>query len=982
MNVKGEHTISWSIRPEKKSINFGIFKHPGAGLAPTPSLQSSTFELPPTPGLRPEDAAQEPNPSRNASSNAIEKLKNSGLRLISWYGTCEANKVSSGTYDVAKIDGGNYALVFDNTFAKSFAKSATFVLLTYPTDSPPQSNHHKHHIQTGSSESTTSLKDALSTRKGPLKKESSDTVPQLSISNSVREGVGELRNPKDEIVEPGNSPNFFTGILHKRRRKKHQGWARRFFSLDYASSTLSYYQNRHSQAVRGAVPLALAAVGANAKTRQISIDSGAEIWHLKAANPKDFLAWKNALEVARNSASPATPAAASRLDIQGRRSSVAPLNLDEEREWIRVSEIADRIGASRDAARALAKDTDPKYHPLETLQPPPRIDSNPISTTSSTSGSPSEQSLNGGFFNGSERKAFWKRKPSSDARPMPGMYRSVSATPSTKSLSNAHSVSLRTSSFAPENKSLPSHPEEENLHDRCMNLLRDLDSVAAEMSVLISENRRRRAPPRPFPVSRHSIDTQGSGDIFFDAEGMNDSQLLDIHHESDEDGDDEVHSIASDADTSASESEEPGVTSEDHSRVRKANPLFPSKPESLTPLPAEKTKRRDTIRPPTVSPPSLVGFFRKNVGKDLSTISMPVTSNEPISLLQRLSEVLEYSDLLDAAAIKSRSSNERLVYVTAFAISNLSSVRVKERSVRKPFNPMLGETFEYVCTDRGCRFISEKICHRPFRMACQAESETWTLAQSPLPSQKFWGKSAELITEGKFRLTLHSINDHFSWNPAPSFLRNIIAGEKYVEPVGNMTIVNESTGEKAVVTFKTKGMFSGRSEEVSVETFDAYGDEQILGLTGKWTTSLQITEHGEAKIKEEPIWTVAGLVPNAVKRYGFTTFAASLNEISSLEKGKLPPTDSRLRPDQRAAEDGDWDTAETLKVALEEAQRKRRKAMEDEGTPWQPRWFEKVDGGDGAEEVWVAKSGKDGYWNQRKEGGWRGVERVFDVASF
>ncbi len=38
------------------------------------------------------------------------------------------------------------------------------------------------------------------------------------------------------------------------------------------------------------------------------------------------------------------------------------------------------------------------------------------------------------------------------------------------------------------------------------------------------------------------------------------------------------------------------------------------------------------------------------MGKDLSTIAMPIILNEPLNLLQRLCEELEYSDLLDLAA--------------------------------------------------------------------------------------------------------------------------------------------------------------------------------------------------------------------------------------------------------------------------------------------------------------------------------------------
>lgn len=194
-----------------------------------------------------------------------------------------------------------------------------------------------------------------------------------------------------------------------------------------------------------------------------------------------------------------------------------------------------------------------------------------------------------------------------------------------------------------------------------------------------------------------------------------------------------------------------------------------------------------------------------------------------------------------------------------------------------------------------------------------------------------------------------------------------------------MVVLNEKTGEKAVVKFKAGSMFSGRSEDVSVQVFDGSGDEQNIGLTGTWTKSLAITENHQ-RSGDAPLWEVSSLVPDAAKRYGFTKFASSLNEITLLEKGKLPPTDSRLRPDQRAVEDGDFDAAEDLKQKLEEAQRRRRKEMEDEDREWKPKWFELVDGGGkGEEEIWVAKGGKSSYWEERKQGKWESVETVFGV---
>ena len=85
---------------------------------------------------------------------------------------------------------------------------------------------------------------------------------------------------------------------------------------------------------------------------------------------------------------------------------------------------------------------------------------------------------------------------------------------------------------------------------------------------------------------------------------------------------------------------------------------------------------------------------------------MPVSANEPLSFLQRIAEQLEYSELLDEAASAPLDNGERLLYIAAFAVSAFSSARVKERAIRKPFNPLLGETYELVREDKGIILLS------------------------------------------------------------------------------------------------------------------------------------------------------------------------------------------------------------------------------------------------------------------------------------
>lgn len=870
----------------------------------------------------------------------IDKLKSIGLKQVVWYGKCEADKFTQGRYDVPRGEAGNYALVFDNTFSKSISKQATIFLLAYPTALAQQIQFgaQMHHSQAmaGAMAIANAQAGGRSPKLRPFGKGSTDTLRRASHPT--------LPAPSESGISIDEPSSIHTGVLQKRRRKKHQGFARRFFCLDYTSSTLSYYHDRNSSALRGAIPLSLAAIGANHKTREISIDSGAEIWHLKANNEADFQAWKAALEKAsRNLLESSTPGDGLGLNVD---LAAVETNTMEAQEWARLETLLGRVSGTRDAVRRLCQEV-----------------KSPQTTSGSPSLTPTDAPTADYFTTGEDRRPFWKRKVSTSNERANIFKRSVSAQLAVP-MPGVEPV-LRNTSPGP---SMRAHAHEEGMYDHCRALLKDLDGVVKEFSAVMNESKIRRAGPPKSAVSRLSFQSVDSQE-YFDAESA--PQLLDLHSDSEAEADTSADGVDEDSATSSDIGDDasfvPGARG---ARSGSLSSFMPPKAKSLQPLPLNPVKRRSTVPAPTIMPPSLIGFLRKNVGKDLSTIAMPVSANEPTSLLQRAAEQLEYSELLDHAA-KAEKPMEQLMYVTAFAISSLSNSRVKERSIRKPFNPMLGETYELVREDKGFRFVSEKVSHRPVQLAFHAESAQWSFTQSPKPLQKFWGKSSEINQEGKARLFLYSSGNSFSWTAATCFLRNIIAGEKYVEPVGTMSVVNEVNGQKAVITFKAKGMFSGRSEEVEVEFHDEDGARVSLGLDGMWTESLKRKDNKQA------VWKAGPLVDNAPKHYGLTAFAAALNEVTDVENGKLPVTDSRLRPDQQALEEGKHDVAEKLKNDLEEAQRGRRKEMEAAGEEWKPRWFVKVDHGD--EVVWKLKAGKEAYWEERASSKWTGVVDVLKV---
>lgn len=100
---------------------------------------------------------------------------------------------------------------------------------------------------------------------------------------------------------------------------------------------------------------------------------------------------------------------------------------------------------------------------------------------------------------------------------------------------------------------------------------------------------------------------------------------------------------------------------------------------------------------------------------------------------------------------------------------------------------------------------------------------------------------------------------------------------------------------------------------------------------------------------------------NTDKNYGFTEWAIQLNELTPDLVGVVPPSDSRLRPDQRAYEEGRIDEADHLKTALEEAQRQRKQA---DGDYIKPRWFKPLPHGSGEDEWEYA----GGYFESRADG--------------
>mmetsp|Transcript_22343 Transcript_22343/g.38343 ORF Transcript_22343/g.38343 Transcript_22343/m.38343 type:complete len:445 (-) Transcript_22343:344-1678(-) len=334
----------------------------------------------------------------------------------------------------------------------------------------------------------------------------------------------------------------------------------------------------------------------------------------------------------------------------------------------------------------------------------------------------------------------------------------------------------------------------------------------------------------------------------------------------------------------------------------------------------------------------------KLIGTDVLAVSLslPIWFFEPTSALQRQAETMEYSELIDKAAA-CKDPVERMSYVAAFAISAFHHT---ERS-GKPFNPILGETYEFIRKDNKMKFVSEQVSHHPPIGAAHADGDGWAFHEVSAVKTKFFGNSVEIYTTtGGRELSFKDIGETYTWNTPTTCVHNLIVGSIWIEHYGQVTIKSDKSDVKCILNFKQSGWAGARWHEIEGAIVEGEAESPRIMLEGRWDDSIKgqrvaadgSTPEGEPYL----LWEADRTLPPDNK-WGFTNFTVELNAADIKYEQQLPLSDSRLRPDRRALEKGDTVVASSEKNRLEEKQRSERKARDGKAETWTPRWFREGD---------------------------------------
>ncbi|THU46314.1 hypothetical protein C4D60_Mb09t03610 [Musa balbisiana] len=311
-------------------------------------------------------------------------------------------------------------------------------------------------------------------------------------------------------------------------------------------------------------------------------------------------------------------------------------------------------------------------------------------------------------------------------------------------------------------------------------------------------------------------------------------------------------------------------------------------------------------------------MMHKYIGSDVtSMVTLPVIIFEPMTMLQKMAELMEYCHLLDLA----------------------DECEDPYMRTWKPFNPILGETYE-MANHGGLTLIAEQVSHHPPMSAAHAENEHFTYDITSKLKTKFLGNSLEIYPVGRTRVKLKKDGVILDLVPPPTKVNNLIFGRTWVDSHGEMIMTNLTTGDKVVLYFQPCGWFGAGRYEVDGYVYSAEEEPKIL-MTGKWNESMSCQpcdQEGEplpgTELKE--VWRVAG-TPEKDK-FQYTHFAHKINSFDTASK-KLLASDSRLRPDRYALEKGDMSKAGAEKSSLEERQRAEKRNREAKGHQFTPRWF-------------------------------------------
>ena len=321
--------------------------------------------------------------------------------------------------------------------------------------------------------------------------------------------------------------------------------------------------------------------------------------------------------------------------------------------------------------------------------------------------------------------------------------------------------------------------------------------------------------------------------------------------------------------------------------------------------------------------------YPKNIVKEMiSAVTQnkpaPVYFNEPLSICQKQCEKFYYLDLLKKVSLESKNKSLQLGYISAFIVGEI--FLGLNRNL-KPFNAIIGETYEFFDNKNQFRYYSEQVSHHPQITAFVGETPDFALYGDTKNSTSFkiLKGAMELSFKNKVHLHIKSTNDHFIYNLPNLLIKGFLKAPLHNDYNGTTVIQNETFPEnKAELKFIEESWTN--SELGLIEGKIYCGDKIVYTIKGNWTNSIFLVDNDNTDNKIELLKLDKNqeyLKNGTDDNYYLPNYCYNLNYIDKNLEQNLPKNDSRFRQDIRLLEEKEeTGEAQSYKEKYEEKQRK------------------------------------------------------------
>lgn len=323
----------------------------------------------------------------------------------------------------------------------------------------------------------------------------------------------------------------------------------------------------------------------------------------------------------------------------------------------------------------------------------------------------------------------------------------------------------------------------------------------------------------------------------------------------------------------------------------------------------------------------IISQLRK--GSDLSRISLPTFVLEKKSMLERITNSFQLPDIL----LQADDAEDELERFTLMVKFYLASWHIAPKAVKKPLNPVLGETFSCYWDDLpgglDAFYAAEQTSHHPPKSSYlyMVPERKIRVDGTLIPISKFLGNLSAAMMKGWAHITLGRWNEVYLMNQPNVYCRGILFGKLKYELGDHLIVKCPKTGLEADIEFKVKGLLSGTYDAIEGKIYNPETKKVFFTISGKWNDVMYVKN-----------------MDTGTERVFYDTKKAIVHKPKVRPADEQAPTESRKLwgPTIAALAKQDHDTATEEKYQVENAQRELAKQRETQGIKFEPKLFRPV----------------------------------------